>query len=588
MFSPQRLDSPPPPQTFSYSRPRPWSPDLYGPLPTLSSIVNNRTHTDDPYNTSIPLARRRREASEASVEALDLADYARTLRTRPPGDPYPDFPSSSQTQLPRNDFPSYPPVSFVPEARVSRDSLSPPSLVSRGATLSSSGTHSTSRGGRRPFSLPTPNSSNPALHSHRIQPRIVEPQPTYPGIHPPEIDVSQFPAWSRSWYQTTNRADPPSPPPIDEFYTAIPPSHFNPTKQPSKNVFDPDYIHYDQDYYPATDPSSLPDPVFAPPSSMGHDSTRELLPWSHTDNSPSVDPSTKEERMRMLEREFGPNSRKKGKVGADFLDEDGKPIIGTVDQNGYLVTQGPKKRIALRVMQVLFSLGAGLPAIYAAVVGSSNPFNSHLDSYVLMQVIKANPPAPPSGTAPAYALYVISILSFLILTYLFLLRPCCFNPRRKNKSLMDNPLSGGMMVLPVPSGNNKSKGKKPKKGGGGRGGKGGGGDGDVQVNLIVDPHVFSGGRDDEDSDEDEEGSDVMPGGYYGVGGGSTAGSKAKRRRNKRRSVFAGLAMEAEWKRARGWAKKIAFADVAGLIIWGAVFVIVLIGKRCPSGGFNGW
>jgi hypothetical protein len=106
-------------------------------------------------------------------------------------------------------------------------------------------------------------------------------------------------------------------------------------------VFDPGYIHYDQDHYPGTDPSSLSDPLFAP-----HESTRELLPWGHSDGS-AVDPLTKEERMRMLEREFGPNSKKvKGKGVGDFMDENGKPLIGTVDARGYLVTQGPKKRAA--------------------------------------------------------------------------------------------------------------------------------------------------------------------------------------------------------------------------------------------------
>jgi hypothetical protein len=62
----------------------------------------------------------------------------------------------------------------------------------------------------------------------------------------------------------------------------------------------------------------------------------------------------------------------------------------------------------------------------------------------------------------------------------------------------------------------------------------------------------------------------------------------RRRKETREEAFAGLAMEAEWKRARAWAKKIAFADVAGVVVWGAVFVFVLIGQRCPSGGFDGW
>ncbi|KAF9447889.1 hypothetical protein P691DRAFT_621595, partial [Macrolepiota fuliginosa MF-IS2] len=98
----------------------------------------------------------------------------------------------------------------------------------------------------------------------------------------------------------------------------------------------------------------------------------------------------------MLEREFGPNSaRGKDKSQGDFVDKNGKPLIGTVDANGSLVTQGPKKRVAVRVFQILFALGAGIPAIYAAVA------------------IKPNPPAPPANTPAAYILYVLSPLTFL-------------------------------------------------------------------------------------------------------------------------------------------------------------------------------
>lgn len=154
---------------------------------------------------------------------------------------------------------------------------------------------------------------------------------------------------------------------------------------------------------------------------------------------------------------------------------------------------------------------------------------------------------------------------------------------------MDNPLASGMMVLPVPNtGKKKNKGKKPKKGG--RGGAGNGDSGDVQVNLIVDPHLFSGGRDDDDDSDDEEGSvgqSGLPGGYYGVGGNSGRG-KGRGKRAKRRGIIAGLAMEKEWKLARAWAKKIALVDALGLVIWGAVFIFVLLGKKCPSGGFEGW
>jgi hypothetical protein len=72
--------------------------------------------------------------------------------------------------------------------------------------------------------------------------------------------------------------------------------------------------------------------------------------------------------MRMLEREFGPNAKGKAPENGDFLDEDGKPLIGTVDSKGQLVTKGPKKRMALRAMQIILSLAASIPAIYAALV----------------------------------------------------------------------------------------------------------------------------------------------------------------------------------------------------------------------------
>jgi hypothetical protein len=77
----------------------------------------------------------------------------------------------------------------------------------------------------------------------------------------------------------------------------------------------------------------------------------------------------KEERMRMLEREFGAQSEPKSRSDAyDGLDENGKPLIGSVDHKGRLVTEGPKKRIALRMLQIILTLTAGVPSIYAALV----------------------------------------------------------------------------------------------------------------------------------------------------------------------------------------------------------------------------
>ena len=134
------------------------------------------------------------------------------------------------------------------------------------------------------------------------------------------------------------------------------------------------------------------------------------------------------------------------------------------------------------------------------------------------------------------------------------------------------------MVLPVQGlpGGKKKGGKK----------KGGPPGGDVQVNLIVDPGMFGQNRQDEDDGEDDE-SDFggsIPGTY-------TTSSSARRRRKggpTRRSVFDGLALEAQWKEARKWLKWSAVADVLSMVLWGGEFVLILLGKRCPPGQFNGW
>lgn len=134
------------------------------------------------------------------------------------------------------------------------------------------------------------------------------------------------------------------------------------------------------------------------------------------------------------------------------------------------------------------------------------------------------------------------------------------------------------MVLPVPGMPGGKKAKKGKKGkGGGEG---------VQVNLIVDPGMFGGGRrEDEYSEEeaDDESEYTIPGSF-----GSRSNGGRRRRRGRRRGVFAGLALEEEWKEARKRLRWNATADAVLFVVWGALFVYILLGKRCPSGSFDGW
>ncbi len=141
-----------------------------------------------------------------------------------------------------------------------------------------------------------------------------------------------------------------------------------------------------------------------------------------------------------------------------------------------------------------------------------------------------------------------------------------------------------MMVLPVQG---LPGGKPPKKGKKGKGPQ----QQSVQVNLIVDPTMFGRmfGRDaergrDEDEDEEDDGSSAIPGSYSGASG--TGGQR--RRTPKRRSILAGLAMEAQWKKARKVLKWGVTVDAFMMLLWGLVFVLILMGKRCPVGGYIGW
>jgi hypothetical protein len=284
-----------------------------------------------------------------------------------------------------------------------------------------------------------------------------------------------------------------------------------------------------------------------------------------------VTESVKEERMKMLEREFGGEGKR-----SKFKDEE-EGIIGSVDQSGKLITAGPIKRTTMRWVQGILALGSAGSGLYAALY------------------VKPNPPAPAAGKPATIVLYVLACLSLLAILYFFAIRPFCCGARsrkfRKEAQAAENGVPG-MMVLPVATqgtagkkGKNKNKGKKGKKGQAGE-------PGSVQVNLIVDPTMFGSGRgrhQDESSDDDEGAG--MPGDYEGSSNRSRRGDGAARqsRGPKRRSVFAGLALEARWKRARGDLKWNTGVDAVMVILWGAEFVaILLLNKTCPPGGFEAW
>lgn len=468
------------------------------------------------------------------MEALDLADYTRTLAQSNNTRNVPVFQPVFQA------YDSYPPSPQPLRPLSIRDSFSLPPVLSPTSDASHS-SYAPSRPHHRPFSLPPPVANFPerynALQSHpSLSQSSRSSHPAHhdndPLLTPPdldqEVDISQFPKFARGWYKN----------PRAGFFDSK-----SPYASPELDPFDPAYEH-----------GSLPTlPQYSSPHLPSHASrsSRDLVPWGPEpgDGAP-VDAEMKAERMRILEREFG------GKEVAGDVDEEHR--VGSVNAKGRLITEGPKKRTAVRVFEVLLALLAAGSGIYAAAF------------------IKTSSPPPPAGKPQAYALYVVSVITFLLTTWLFIIQPTCCTSRSRKASGPFAEGPGGMMVLPVPGMPGGKKGKKGKKG------KGGPGE-NVQVNLIVDPGMFGGHREDEYSEEEgeDESEYTIPGSFGGR-------SRDRRKRGKRRGVFAGLALEAEWKEARKRLKWHATVDAVMLLVWGALFVYILLGKRCPSGGFAGW
>ncbi|EIN07182.1 hypothetical protein PUNSTDRAFT_104727 [Punctularia strigosozonata HHB-11173 SS5] len=523
-----RLDTP----TGSFRRP--WSPDPYDPLPSTGQLQHYEIEDGYRGRANVSGARRREaNASDVSVEALDLADYTMSLRGQPPRQLYA-----------YNPYDQYPPSPPPIRPLATGDTFaSTPSL-----TTASTHTETSRRPVRRPFSLPPPSSY---AHQRSYAPpfppvNLEEPDIAYPDQVQDEVDIAQFPPWTKGWYN--NGAKSPYPSANSRAHTS--------------NVFDPAYSssqgHGHDPYSPLSASHG-----YVPPTLNSHESSRNLLPWSN-DRSESyglpIDSEVKEERMKMLEREFG------GKGYAQ--EEEVQNPVGSVDAKGDLITEGPKKRKAVRAAQVILSLGAAISGIYGALI------------------IKPKSSPPPKGSIASYIMYILSVLTSLALLWLFALRPCCFRRSRRGPATSVQA-PNGMMVLPVQQ---LPGGGKAKKKGGKKGKKGADGQG-VQVNLIVDPGMF--GRAEESSSGEDEG-DGMPGGYdeFGSAHGSSTSypghKKRKRKRVRRRGVFAGLAMEEQWRVARKARKRMLCFDIAMGAVWACEFVYVLIGKRCPAGGYEGW
>lgn len=319
MYPTPRLETPPPTSRFR----RPWSPEPFDPNPPQG------------HGNYYPGgAEQRHEPSDVSVEALDLADYARTLNRNErireaivfqPYDPYPPSPQPIRPRPSRDSITSTPPLS---------------------PSLSPSQSCSTRGRAHRPLSFPVPPHSVPTQPVFASRQTVVSPYDsdeillTPPGEPDAEIDIAQFPRFARHWYNAG---------PTDPMYGPL---------RMDEEMFDPAYSpHKSKSFCPTSG-------AYAPPylPSQASHSSRDIgiVPWGNSSSEgPPVDAEVKEERMRMLEREFGKDAK---------VEEAEERLVGSVDANGRLITEGPKKRAATRWTQVLFALLAGGSSIYAAAV----------------------------------------------------------------------------------------------------------------------------------------------------------------------------------------------------------------------------
>ncbi|PWZ03112.1 hypothetical protein BCV70DRAFT_11869 [Testicularia cyperi] len=285
-----------------------------------------------------------------------------------------------------------------------------------------------------------------------------------------------------------------------------------------------------------------------------------------------IDDYVKEERIRMLEKEFGPKVGRKGKGkgksdDSDDEDDDGKDEpeetpIGGVNDRGRLVLPRHKMRVTTRWLQCLVSLaGAGCG----------------IGGFVL---IRPADKAPPSGTMPSFVLYGASAISTLVCVWLFVFKPCCKSDASRNGQGPGGMggAGGGGMVVPVlggPAGGGKRGmfGKKNKMGGMQAG---------TTVNLIVDPTLLGKGAAESSSEEDEDDDETLPG----------ERRRKKKRKGKKRAklgMLGNMRLQARWRAARSSLKWDCGWDVVLCLLWGAAAVMALgVGKSCPAGTAEGW
>jgi hypothetical protein len=133
----------------------------------------------------------------------------------------------------------------------------------------------------------------------------------------------------------------------------------------------------------------------------------------------------KAERVRMLEKAFGPTPR--------------------TTQTPRLAPVGRKKRVATRLAQVLLAFLAVLGSLGGLLVCSTSPRVQVYEPHAA-QLSHPKERPPVGGKIPTAILYALSVISLLATLYLYVFRPCCTKRPRTSDDAQ------GRYVIPLSSG----------------------------------------------------------------------------------------------------------------------------------------
>ncbi|CAE6480698.1 unnamed protein product [Rhizoctonia solani] len=191
----------------------------------------------------------------------------------------------------------------------------------------------------------------------------------------------------------------------------------------------------------ASENTNASDPELGDPDLMypSRNNSTSVLPnaQAHEHDSASEASHTPEERNPNETSYFSPNPSTENKDKKDWGVRQEGERAGDINSHGKLIPNGPRKRMAVRALEVLCAIGAVIACIYAFAVP------------------KPNPAAPPASRPAVYLIVVFGFITIFVFAYIYIVRGLFGVGRNK-----DDPYAHAM-VLPIsrhrPGSNNNSK-----------------------------------------------------------------------------------------------------------------------------------